>query len=153
MNKTFEHIIERLEYISLTGNSYLKSFNWGYPWEIDSYTTLQYPSIFIDCLTREHEYTNGVFNFNFDIYIFDLVEEDSSDLKYVLNDTQLAGMDLINYLINYSSVNGFKISKRYLEMITFNLFKEKWGNLVAGVKFQMKLQVPDGGDLCKNIFA
>lgn len=149
MNKSFEKVISTLEYISLSGNSYIKDFGVG--WIGETLTReLKYPCLWIDNEMNSHSYQNGSFTFTFDMYIFDLVYDDESNEISVLSDTTSSGIDFINNLIDNYDSYGFWLDKS--GKISFEHFTEKFDDKVSGIKINCSFIIPDDGSSCENIF-
>jgi len=80
-------------------------------------------------------------------------EKQKEDLDNYLiqlqNDMTRIGLDYINFLSENDDYN-FRIMKA--NNPSFQHFKEKWTDEVAGVKFDITIQIPDDGNYCKNVF-
>lgn len=148
MNKTYFQVIDKLEEI---GERAMNEVFTGDVWEVEA-SERKYPLMVIDPHLKTHTYRNGVYNLRIDVYCVDLVYDDESNERYVLSDMTSNLIDYINILRDNESEFGFIINKDQGEVINFQSFTEKWDDKVSGVRAELNVLIPDGGDTCENIF-
>ena len=124
----------------------------GSAWEVDKIAR-NYPLFVIDNMTKASTYKEGVIILNLDVYIVDIynAKQDADLDDYIIqlqSDMFNIGNDYLTYLDTTSDYD-FVIHKS--EGIVFTMFREKWLDEVAGVKFELNVRIPDAGH-CENMF-
>jgi len=125
----------------------------GSAWAVDKIAR-QYPLMVIDSMSKNHQYKQGVLILNLDVYIVDIYnekrKEDLDDyIIQIQSDMTKIGTDYINYL---SDNDNYEWSIVKSNVSTFQHFRDKWADEVAGVKFDLLIKIADDGNYCLNIF-
>lgn len=148
MDKSFFQVLSKMSEIALSG---VNECFVGDAWEIEA-VARKYPLMVLDANLKQHSWQAGVLKLNVDLYIMDVVYEDESNELDVLSNMTKIGVDFVNYITNNLTTYGFYVGKNSGEVINFQSFTEKFDDKVAGVMFNISIQVPDDGNQCENIF-
>ena len=149
---TLEQIINTFKLVALSGSTYIQDFIYGDIWMVHS-NERKYPLLWVDPNINSNSYTNGVIKYNMDIWFFDIPSEDMSDEINIQSDSIRVGVDFINEFVDNYKLYGFTINKDYGSNIEFQLFSEKFDDIVSGVKFKIVVEVRDDGGTCGSIFS
>lgn len=149
----YARMYKTLSEMKAVADTVLKETYVGSSWDVDKIAR-EYPLMVIDNMAKPHQYQQGMMTLNLDLYVVDIynqkLQEDTDDYIIQLqSDMTALGTDYINYLSD-SSLYDFHINKQ--SNPTFIQFKEKWIDEVAGVKFELVVQIPDDGNYCENVF-
>ena len=148
IEKTWQQVIGKMTEIALSG---FNEATWGDVWEIES-KARKYPLFWLDPHLKSNTWQQGVLRLRMDLYVMDLVYADESNENSVVSDMVSFGIQYINHLTDNLSEYGFYIRKNNQQQITFQTFTEKFDDIVAGARFEIIVEVPDNGSLCKSIF-
>ena len=133
---------------NVVGETYI-----GSAWHVDK-RARKYPLVVLDNMVKPSLYKNGLIELNLDVYIVDIYNEKQDEglddyIVQIQSDMFNIGSDYINYLENNNDYD-WRIYKS--DGIPFTAFREKWVDEVAGVKFELKIQIPDSANKCENVF-
>jgi hypothetical protein len=144
MKKTYNQVVEYLEEV---GNKGMNEVFTGSIWDVDK-TKRNYPLLVIDPFPIPDNYTSGLYTLNVDLWFMDLIYDDNSNEQEVISDMILTCIDYIN-ILRLRNNEYIRIRK---DNINISKFTEKFDDIVSGVKVSVKVDIPDGGNRCKNIF-
>jgi len=148
MDKQYKQVLDKMKEIALSGTSESVVDN---VIEVSN-KSRKYPLTIIDPLFKNHTYQNGLLRLRIDLYFVDLVYQDRSNELDVISDMVSTAIPYVNYLRDKEDELGFYFRKDTGNQITFQTFSMEWADFVAGVKIELSIDIPDNGDLCKNLF-
>lgn len=148
MDKSYYGVLSKMAEVALSGTNESTIEN---VLEVSA-EARKYPLTVIDPLFKNHTYQGGLFRLRVDLYFVDLVYQDRSNELDVINDMVSTAIPYVNYLREHEDDFGFYFRKETGNQITFQTFSMKWADFVAGVKVELFIDIPDNGDLCKNLF-
>ena len=139
---TYKQIINIVENTALK-QVFVKSFNEGDVYDINSKTDNPYGMVVITPL--QHQYGNNTATFNFNIFYIDRLLSDNSNKIDIQSNGFRAIIDILNYIdLNYNVVTN-------RESINLEVFTEKFSDDCAGVFGQISLQTFGSQSDCEQL--
>ena len=127
-NKTYNNIVETILCVAHR-HKFIQDVNAGDIWEIDLEKNTLFP--YFHCSTTSVETKEGMIQYNFQLFIMDLVEPHQSNEQQVLSDCLMIMLDILNQFKEGTSMNDnqkvWGIGEHTLEP-----FSERFDNAVAG---------------------
>jgi hypothetical protein len=148
INKTNYKVLSELKKI---GEKVLSEVDICSVWSADE-TPRKYPFLVIDADIKQHIYKQGVTKLNIVLYFVDKVKVDNSNELDVKSDMVEIMKHYVDYVSDVNESEGFYLNKGQGEDLGFLTFADKWNDLVAGVRVDIQILIPDGGKGCENMF-
>jgi hypothetical protein len=134
MIKTFKRILEDIETFCDNHNQ-INSFSWGNPNNIST-KNHTFPMVWLQPTTST---INGhMMTLSFDMYIMDLVKQDLTNLKDVMNDTLLMGNDVVSKFWSDCETYDWVLNE---DGVSMEPFDAKFDDYTGGWIFRINIEI------------
>jgi hypothetical protein len=136
----FKKIINEIQNFS-DEHLQIGEFGWG---PIDQISTANRKFVMVWLLPTGLRQERSSTIFKFDMYVFDLLKQDLSNLLDVFNDTALIGKDIISEFYDNEEEYGFSISETDAEP-----FDHEFDDFCGGWNFSIEIEIENPINTCE----
>ena len=142
MVRTFRNIISDIEDFCEDHNQ-IGEFGWG---QLSNITTKEHDFTMLFLQPTQTQIDGHLMTLSFDMYIFDLVKQDKTNLLDVMNDTLLIGNDVIKKFWDNEEEYEWMLIE---EGVGCEPFEAKFDDYTAGWVFSIEIEVENRLNLCE----
>ena len=141
MIRTFKNVLKDLEEFCNNHNQ-IKEFGWG---QLSEITRKEHDFVMMFLQPTGSVIDRNLMTLSFDMYIFDLVKQDKTNLLDVMNDTLLIGNDVVSKFWDNEETYEWMINE---EGINAEPFEAKFDDYTAGWVFGIEIELENRLNLC-----
>lgn len=141
MIKTFKNILNDIEQFCLKHHQ-IKDFGWGPQSNI---STKDHKFVMVWLTPTSSSISGHLMTLSFEMLVFDIVKQDLSNLKEVLNDTLLIGNDVVSRFWSDEDTYGWVLNENTVTMMPFDA---KFDDFCAGWVFKIDIEIEDRLSIC-----
>ena len=143
MLQTVNQLLKLIKDTSENHNQ-VNKFLFAKDWDFETEGQVKYPLVGV-ALVQPAQFITRVIEYDFTIWVADLVKKDRSNELEVLSDTIQIAVDIVSDLIQNNQDDEMEITQN----ISYTPFTEKWDSEVSGWTFELKIRVPSINNECQ----
>lgn len=141
MVKTFNNIINDISGFCYSHHQ-INDFSWGV---LSNISTKNHKFVLVWLQPVLSSISGHLMTLSFDMYVMDIVKQDLSNLKDVLNDTLLIGNDVVAKFWSDEEKWGWTLNEKG---VTLEPFDAKFDDYLAGWIFRIDIEIENRLDIC-----
>ena len=141
MKATFKNIITDFENFCDNHNQ-INEFTWG---PLTNISTKEQDFILVHCLPAPSQYIGREVILSFEVLILDIVKQDKTNFKDVMNDNLLIGLDIVANFFDDEDTYDWTLDE---DSVLIRPFFEEFDDYCAGYVFEINISIENRLNTC-----